>query len=138
MFFTPYISTDGVSAVRSDEMAVEVLFFPADQPERFHHVAKAISAAFSDESSFRCQLTKMMADDLPKEVLRRKVSRFIKEGRGMSLTMQGVLVFDGNCDLKLRMDLSRFAVANPDEDELAQMRATVAAIHEIRDAEYEM
>ena len=93
--------------------------------------------AFIEESGFKSQFGQMLKEDLVKEVLRRKVTRFIKEGNGAPLTLQGVFVFDRKCNLNLRMEASRFAVQSPGEQELAQLRRTVALIHAMRNVQFD-
>ena len=129
VLFTPYVSTEGGSAVKVDEMSVYVPF-PISQHERFYHVLEAMEAAFGKEIGYKGKLIQMIREDLPGEVRRRKLQRFIKGG-----TISGVFVFDGSCDVSLRMEVSRFAIQDPNEHALGQMRNTVGVIKELRDAE---
>ena len=138
VLFTPYVSTDGVTALRCDEAAVQVPFPTDGQPERFHHVAKALQALYGNDPDFKGQLARISKQDLHREVLRRKMARFIKGGGGAPFTLTGVFVFDRNCDLDLRMEVARFVIRSPEEHELAQMRTTVGVIYDIRGAEYEV
>ena len=134
--FTPYLSLDGRSAARVDELNVSVAF-PIGRHARFQQVLSAMEESFAGEVGIAGQVVQMLTEDLPNAVRRRKLQRFVKGGSGCPLTMSGVFLVDRKCTVSLRMELCNFAIETGDRD-LAGVKKSLGLIKRMRDARYEV
>ena len=132
VLFTPYVSLDGASAARFDEMSCSVPF-PQGKHEKVQHILDCMEETLmaDDATGFKGKFMRLLREDLPARVRNRKVLRFIRNGE-----IACVFLFD-NCDCRLRMEIGRFAIRTG-ENERQEARLAVDMIKQMRDAEYEI